>query len=253
MVKKKKVYFRFYEELNDFLPKLKKNIKFTHLFTGNPSVKDVIESIGVPQAEIDLILVNGKSVNFSYIINDEEDISVYPVFELLDISNVTKLKNRPLRNTKFILDVHLGKLAKLLRLLGFDTYYRNNLDDKEIISISVKENRIILTRDIGILKNKNVSHGYWVRSQLPKQQIEEIIKKFDLSNKIKPFTRCTICNGKVVEVEKNQILHLLKPKTIKYFNNFYRCSKCNKIYWEGSHYLKMKKLAEYLILNNRTN
>ncbi len=253
MDNKKKVYFRFYEELNDFLPKLKKNINFTHHFTGNPSVKDVIESIGVPQAEIDLILVNGKSVNFSYIINDEDDISVYPVFELLDISNVTKLKNRPLRKTKFILDVHLGKLAKLLRLLGFDTYYRNNLDDKEIISISARDNRIILTRDIGILKNKNVTHGYWVRSQLPNQQIEEIIKKFDLSNKIKSFTRCTICNGKVTKVKKNQISHLLKPKTIKYFDNFYKCSKCNKIYWEGSHYLKMKKLVENLILNNKNN
>ena len=121
-----KATFRFYEELNDFLPKEKRKKRFEHNFIDRASVKDVIESFGVPHTEVDLIIVNGESKNFSYIINDGDDISVYPVFESIDISNLQKLRPEPLREPKFILDVHLGTLARYLRMLGFDTNYRND-------------------------------------------------------------------------------------------------------------------------------
>ncbi|MCD4696611.1 MAG: Mut7-C RNAse domain-containing protein, partial [Bacteroidales bacterium] len=143
------------------------------------------------------------------------------------------------RKTKFILDVHLGKLARYLRMLGFDTLYENNYPDPQIIDIAKKEKRIILTRDVGILKNSAVTHGYWVRSQNPREQLREVITRFDLSVNIKPLFRCMECNGIIEKVDKKEIIDQLKPKTKKYFNEFFRCTQCKKVYWEGSHYKKM--------------
>lgn len=208
------------------------------------TVKDVIESLGVPHTEIDLILVNGESVSFRYKPCIDDRVSVYPVFESLDISQVTRLRPEPLRVSRFILDVHLGKLAKYLRMLGFDTLYRNDYEDNEIIDISARDKRIILTRDLGILKNSRVTHGYWIRSQQPGEQAAEVIRRFDLSKSIKPLNRCIECNGKIREVEKAEIIEQLKPKTIKYFDEFYRCTNCGKVYWEGSHFSKMQGKIE---------
>jgi uncharacterized protein with PIN domain len=235
------IQIRFYEELNDFLPKKKRKVIFQHTYNGMMTIKDVIESLGVPHTEVDLILVNGESVNFNFKTKNNDLVAVYPVFESLDISNVTKLRPEPLRITKFVLDVHLGKLARYLRMLGFDTLYQNNYSDPEIIDISLKEKRIILTRDLGILKNGSVTHGYWLRSQKPKEQLEEVIKRFDLSSNIRPLNRCINCNGSIVIVEKQKIADQLKPKTIRYFDEFFQCTNCRKVYWEGSHYHRMVK------------
>jgi len=239
--------FRFYEELNDFLPPECKKTMFPYHFNGHPAIKDSIEAIGVPHTEVDLILVNGKSVSFEYQLKPGDRISVYPVFESLDISPIVKLRDKPLRDIKFIVDVHLGKLAKLLRMFGFDTLYQNNFLDPEIIIRSVNENRVIITRDIGILKNKSVTHGYWVRSTFPEQQIKEVIKRFDLKSQVLPFHRCINCNGVLLPVDKNEILEKLQPKTIKYYNEFYRCSDCGNIYWQGSHYIKMMEKINNLM------
>lgn len=208
------VSFRFYDELNDFLPKEKRKKTFSYNFRYNQSAKDAIEALGIPHAEVDLILVNGNSVDFSYVLKNGDYVSVYPVFESLDISLVSRLRNAPLRQVKFILDVHLGKLCKYLQILGFDTYYRNDLEDSEIVSISVNENRIILTRDIGILKNGKVTHGYWVRSQNSRQQLWEVIHRFDLENILQPFYRCISCNGLIHPVEKEKIEYLLRENRI---------------------------------------
>jgi len=236
----KQATFRFYEELNDFLPKDNRKVAFVHTFSGNPSIKDQIEAIGVPHVEVDLILVNGESVDFSYILQDKGYVSVYPVFETFGIAPVSHLRAKPLRVAAFILDVHLGKLAKYLRMLGFDTLYRNDNDDPEIIRISLSEHRIILTRDIGLLKVKTVSHAYFVRSQHPKGQLTEVLKHFDLYQAIDPFNRCIKCNGQLEPVDKKGIIHRLEPLTIKYFNEFYRCTDCQSIFWEGSHFDRMQ-------------
>jgi len=236
--------FRFYEELNDFLPVEKRKKQFNYSYTFNQTVKDAIEAMGVPHTEVDLILVNGNSVGFEFRLQNNDHISVYPVFESFDISPITKLRPEPLRQTKFILDVHLGKLCKFLRMLGFDCYYRNDLEDDEIIRISIEENRIILTRDIGILKHGLVTHGYWLRSQDSKEQLIEVISKFNLQSQIRPFYRCTLCNGLVKNIDKQKIAPLIEENTIKYFEDFYQCSTCKQVYWEGSHYKNMKKLIE---------
>ncbi|HEX2970369.1 MAG TPA: Mut7-C RNAse domain-containing protein [Bacteroidales bacterium] len=231
--------FRFYEELNDFLPVARKKQQFIYKFDGNPSVKDIIESLGVPHPEIDLILINGESVDFSAKVKDGDSISVYPVFESLDISGIQHLRKEPLRNTCFILDVHLGKLAKNLRMLGFDSLYEKYLDDNEIIYIANNENRIILTRDRMLLKNGFVTHGYWIRSSDPGLQTAEVIKKFSLSDNMKPLTRCLECNTTVISVSKDEIIEKLPPRTRQYYNDFRRCPGCGRVYWKGSHYERM--------------
>jgi len=239
--------FRFYQELNDFLARKYRKKSFCYTFKNNPSIKDTIEAIGIPHTEVELILVNGKSVDFDYHLQNGDYVSVYPVFESLDISPIIKLHSKPLRITKFILDTQLGKLAKKLRMLGLDTLYKNSYKDKEIIKISREENRIILTRNKSLLKNNTVTHGYWIRNTDPDKQLQEIVRRFDLKGQIKPFTRCIECNGIMKPVNKKEIMDQLLPKTKKYYNEFYRCSHCNKIFWKGSHYQRMKKNINILV------
>ena len=238
------INIRFYEELNDFLSQQQRKIDFNHTLKKSRSIKDLIESIGVPHAEVDLIIVNGESVDFDYPVQDGDRISVYPVFESLDISPLKHCQPAPLRTTCFVLDVHLGRLAAYLRMLGFDTLYRNDYDDPTLADISADEHRILLTCDRRLLMRKQVTHGYFVRSRQPQKQILEILARFDLYNNQKPFTRCMHCNGKTHAVNKQDIETQLLPKTIKYYDEFYQCEDCGKIYWQGSHYLKMQEMID---------
>jgi hypothetical protein len=232
--------FRFYEELNDFLPSYKRKTSFSFSYKGNPSVKNAIEELGVPHVEVDMILVNGNSVDFSYRLKKDDQVSVYPVFESLDISNVQRLRAKPLRDPKFILDVHLGRLSKYLRLCGFDALFANDLNDREIINISLSEQRIILTRDRGLLKTSRVTHGSWIRSSKPGEQLKEVIKRFDLMKVLNPFTRCLECNGILEDVAMEKVADILLPKTRDFYKEFKKCKSCERVYWEGSHYKKMK-------------
>ncbi|MEJ2613360.1 MAG: Mut7-C RNAse domain-containing protein [Ignavibacteriaceae bacterium] len=238
----KTAFFRFYEELNDFLPKEKRKTRFEHNFIDRTSIKDMIESFGVPHTEIDLILVNGNSVKFSYLVKDKDDISVYPVFESLDISNIQHLRAKPLRNKKFILDVHLGTLARYLRMIGFDTMYKNDYNDDEIVDISLNEKRTILTRDKGILKRNAVTHGYWIRNQNPGLQLKEVAERFHLKNQIREFERCLECNARLTKIDKEKIVERLPPKVRQRQNNFWYCKNCDNIYWRGTHFEKMKEI-----------
>jgi uncharacterized protein with PIN domain len=204
--------FRFYEVLNDFLPSARKKQSFSVTFSGTPSVKDAIESLGVPHTEVDLILVNGKSVDFRHKLKNEDQVSIYPLFESFDISDVTHLRAKPLRVTRFICDVHLGRLARYLRLAGFDTICNLDYKDRQIVAVSLKENRIILTRDRGLLKNSQVTHGYWIRSAYPREQFKEVVEKFDLKKSFRSFTRCLECNENLIMVSKEEIsAQLLTP------------------------------------------
>lgn len=244
----KTVFFRFYEELNDFLPVEKRKTRFEHSFLDRTSIKDMIESLGVPHAEVDLILVNGNSVNFSYLVNNNDNISVYPVFESLDISDVQHLRAKPLRDKKFILDVHLGTLARYLRMIGFDTKYKNDYNENEIVDISIKESRTILTRNKGILKRNEVTRGYWIRNQNPELQLSEVTGRFNLRNQIREFERCLECNARLEKVDKAKITGRLPLKVKQYHNNFWYCKICDKIYWHGTHFEKMKEIINRLLI-----
>jgi len=205
--------FRFYEELNDFLPKHRRKTDFEAGFKGKRSIKAMIETLGVPHTEIDLVLVNGKSVDFNCILQDGDQVSVYPVFESLNITNVTLLRKIPLRRNKFIADINLGDLVKYMRALGFDLYYDPLLTTREIIKISKREHRIILTKSRKLLKFKDVTHGIFIRPGKTTEQIKRIIDSLNIKDNIKPFSRCLLCNTLLQSVPKEKIFDKIPPKT----------------------------------------
>ncbi len=236
--------FRFYAELNDFLPVIQRQTEFTVSFQVNTTVKHLIESLGVPHTEIDLILVNGESVDFTYRVQDGDRVSVYPVFESLNIKPLTRLWKHPLRQPRFIADTHLGRLAAYLRMAGFDTLYRNDYSDSELALLSQSESRIVLTRDRGLLKRNQVTHGFFVRHDEPFLQLVSVIERFDLHNELKPFTRCLRCNNLLDTVAKENILDRLPANTAQTFVEFKICYSCDKVYWKGSHYKRMSALIK---------
>jgi len=236
--------FRFYEELNDYLPPHRRRTSFKIAFKGRPSVKSMIEALGVPHPEIDLILVNGCSVGFDHPMEEGARVAVYPVFEAFDISPLVRLRPRPLRRTAFILDVHLGKLVRHLRLLGLNCHYDIDLDDSDIVRLSRQEDRIILTRDRRMLQVKAVRHGYWLRSTDPERQIGEVLARFDLGRQIRPFSRCLECNGRIRAVPKDVVAAQLPARTARDYHTFYRCGDCARVYWRGSHHAALTRRIE---------
>ncbi len=242
-----RAYFRFYEELNDFLHPDQRKRTLTYPFRGRPGIKDPIEALGVPHTEVELIMVYGESVGFDYQLRDGDRVAVYPVFESLDVSSLVRLRDAPLRRTAFVVDVNLGRLARYLRMCGFDTVYRNDYRDRDVARISAREHRIALTRDRRLLHHKAITHGYWVRATGSTEQLMEVIQRFDLNNQVEPFHRCLDCNGRVSPVDKRSIVDRLEPLTRKYYDEFHQCRDCGKIYWPGSHYQHMlERLAAVL-------
>jgi len=238
--------FRFYEELNDFLPDSQRKTSFQWPFFNTPAVRDVIQAIGVPHTEIDLVLVDGESVDFAHRLRGGERVAVYPVFERLDISPVVRLRPEALRDTRFIADSHLGKLARYLRMLGFDTAYERKIENAELIERSLTEKRIILTRSAEILKQNRVTHGYWLRHHAPRHQLQEVFHALDLSRQAKPFTRCMTCNGRIENADKAGMAGQIDPHILQRFSEFWRCRDCGKSYWKGSHHERMCNLIDDL-------
>jgi uncharacterized protein with PIN domain len=234
--------FRFYEELNDFLPREKQKQDFHHRFAPHQTIKDIIESLGVPHPEVELILIDGVSVDFSHRPPDGSRVAIYPMFESFDISAEVRLPGRPLRRIAFVLDVHLGKLARRLRLSGFDCLWRNDYDDAEIVAIAHDEHRCILTRDRRLLFARDITHGYWLRETDPDRQWREVLSRFDLVAQMRPFSRCPRCNGVVHTVSKSSVQDLLWPKTLRYYDDFYQCDSCHQVYWDGPHMPGLHKL-----------
>ncbi len=242
-------HFRFYAELNDFLLPARRGTVFAYEFPGNPSIKDVIESLGVPHGEVDLILANGEPVDFAWQARDGARISVYPVFESLDVSPIARVRPRPLRDSRFILDGHLGRLAAYLRMMGFDVLWRNDSSDEQLAHLSRAEGRILLTRDRELLKRKAVTHGYWVRETNPQRQLPEILQRFDLLRSIAPFRRCLRCNRTLEPIEKELIADRLPARIRERHTEFRICRSCDKIYWKGSHHDRMQRLIDQAVAN----
>lgn len=226
---------RFYAELKDFLGPAHRSGTVVHTFRVPGSVKDVIETYGVPHTEVEIILVRGESVDFSYQVQDGDRISVYPMFESFDVSPLLRLRPEPMRQVRFVLDGHLGTLARYLRLLGFDTAYAPNPSDRQLIRMATADGRILLTRDVGLLKNRAVTHGHFVRSDLPRQQVLDVVNRFQLGGRLQPYSRCLACNEVLEPVAKDAIAHRLPPLTRQYVNEFRTCPGCRKDYWRGAH------------------
>lgn len=214
----------------------------TVTFELQPAVKDLIEAEGIPHTAIFKIEANGQRSDLSYNVNEGDSIRIYP-FELVDTSNLDPVFVSP---SSFITDVHLGKLTKTLRLLGIDTTSNQKWDDNDIIQHSNREHRMMLTRDRGLLKRNDARFGYWVQSTDPDRQVEEIFNRFALKEKLQPFTRCMECNGKLQTVSLEEVADRVPPKVKEWQEEFYLCTGCEKVYWEGSHFEKLKEKVDYL-------
>jgi uncharacterized protein len=230
------VELRAYAELNDFLARDDRGRAVRRPFRPHQTVKDIIEAAGIPHTEVDLIVVGGDPVGFGHRPTSGDRIAVYPVFETLDIGPVNRLRPSPLREPRFVLDVHLGRLARLLRLVGFDAAWANDLDDDRLAAIGRTEHRIVLTRDRGLLKRREVTHGLFVRSDRPFDQAVDVLRRLDLGARLAPFTRCMGCGGALEPVAKADVWDRLPPRTRAHYDEFERCTVCGRIYWRGSHH-----------------
>ncbi len=246
------VEFRFYEELNDFLPARVRKRPFYYALPRDATVKQAIEALGVPHTEVDLILVNGGSVGFGHRLSDGDRVSVYPQFEALDITPVLRLRDRPLRRPSFVADAHLGALARYLRMLGFDTLFRNDYGDAELVSISLAERRTLLSRDRSLLMRRELNHGIFVRAVDPKAQVREVVRRVDLARMVDPFSRCTVCNGTLDAVDKAAVAHRILIDVLKAHDAFWSCLACARIYWRGSHYRRMRSFVDEIVAGSVT-
>lgn len=232
--------FRFYGELNDFLPPARRHAIFDYVFDRRASIKDVIEALGVPHTEPARIEVGGRVAGFGHILADRERVDVQPG----TASRGSDLRPPVPRPPRFVLDTHLGTLARYLRLFGFDSRYRNDHDDATLAAISAREGRILLTRDRALLKRGAVVHGRFLRADEPRRQLGDVFIHFSLADAAVPFQRCTRCNGLLRDVDKQHIADRLEPKTRRYYRRFRQCASCGQIYWRGSHFRHLAGLVE---------
>jgi uncharacterized protein len=238
------VEVRAYAELNDFLAPELRGATVRRPFRPHQTVKDVLEAMGIPHTEIDLILVNGDPADFGHRPTAGDRIAAYPMFEALDVGSTTRLRPLPLRDPRFVVDVNLGRLARLLRVLGFDVWWSSDADDATLAHVSLDEQRILLTRDRGLLKRRAITHGLFVHSQDPEEQTLEVIRRLDLRQRLAPLTRCLHCNGKLAPVAKHEVIDRLEPLTRRYYEEFSRCAECGRIYWAGSHHARLLGIVE---------
>ena len=239
--------FRFYEELNDFLAPDRRGREFTSPCARAATTKHMIEALGVPHTEVELVLVNGESVGFESLLADGDRVAVYPKFESFDVTPLLRLRSRPLRETRFVADAHLGGLAHLLRMMGFDTLYDNPFHDDEIEHLAQAQARIVLTRDRELLKRRNIAHGCYVRALHSEPQLREVFERLDLARSARPFTRCLSCNGTLQPVAKAEVEALLPPQVRERHQRFSRCAGCARVFWEGSHWRRMCERVDALL------
>lgn len=237
---------RVYAELNDHLPPCQRQQPQEIPCQPGMTLAGLLARSSIPQEEIDLVLVNGRSRDLSYTPEVDDRIALFPVFERLDITPITRLDNRPLRRTRFILDVHLGGLARKLRLLGFDTLYFTFCDDAELIAAANREQRLLLTRDRGIMLSTVLLRGYYVQAIRTDLQLAEVLNHFDLKRQFNPFSRCMMCNGLIHAIEKREIVDRISPATAACFDDYYQCDRCARIYWKGTHFKRMQSYIKRL-------
>lgn len=241
----KQISIRLHESLNDFLPAARRGRTLDHRFVGRVSVKDLIESLGVPHTEVAQILVNGSPVGFESRVQDGDRLDVFA--ESPERPPSALLRPRWSGEPRFVLDAHLGRLARYLRMLGFNTLYRNDYADADLARIAHAGPRILLTRDPGLLKRSSIAYGYFVRSSEPRAQAREILRRYALARQVIPFRRCLRCNGTLLPVGKAEVSAQLLPQTRALYERFHRCADCGQVYWEGSHHERMRQLIRELL------
>lgn len=239
--------FRFYEELNDFLAPARRRHAFDCACARAATVKHMIEALGIPHTEVEMVLVNGESAGFERILKEGDRVAVYPKFEAFDVSPLLRLRGQPLRVVRFVADAHLGGLARLLRMAGFDTLYDNGFDDNQIETIATRQGRIVLTRDRELLKRRSITHGCYVHALRPARQLCEIFERLDLARSARPFTLCLDCNAPLRAIDKALALQRIPPRAAAIYQQFSTCDVCQRVFWKGSHWKSMRALLDQIV------
>ncbi|MFC3997388.1 Mut7-C RNAse domain-containing protein, partial [Nocardiopsis sediminis] len=219
------VRLRFAAELRFFLPaRLRRaEVRLTH--EGTSTVGHLVEAAGVPLPEVGRLAVGGRRVEPSH--RPAPGATV-------EVSGVERPQRAPYSPLRFVLDVHLGALARRLRLLGVDTAYANDLDDDALIDQANAEQRVLLTQDRALLHRRSLGSGAYVRGSAPDDQMRDVIERF--VPPLAPWTRCPACNGPVAPVDKDAIADRLEPGTRRTYDTFTQCGSCGRLYWPGAHH-----------------
>jgi len=240
------VFLRCYAELNDYLPARRRQRELVVPLSDAATVDGLIAGLGIVADAVEVVLVNGASCPLDQALQDGDRVSLYPMFESFDVTPLLRLRGRPLRRVRFVADAHLGRLARNLRLLGFDTLFENDLGDDELARISSQERRILLSRDRRLLRRRVVSHGLWIPATRPHEQVVYVVGRLDLYGLFSPFTRCTVCNGMLSTADTDMPDLQVPPRVRAVFETFWRCDGCGRVYWRGSHYDRLRAFVEQL-------
>ena len=237
------VRLNFHGDLGFFLRRRSAQLTIERQLGERTSVKDVVESCGVPHPEVDLILVGDQPVDFAYVLDRDAAIDIHPVGSEITLFPGNRLQVKEIK--KFVADGHLGKLIRYLRLLGIDVAYDSVAEDRQLLELAGAEDRALLTRDRRLLMHAIVRHGYYLRSQDSLEQTIEVLRRFQLLT-LAPFTRCLRCNAVLKSVQKADVIERLEPLTKIYYEQFRNCTGCGQIYWSGSHFGKLQKRVELI-------
>ena len=220
--------FLFHGGLNAFLVRERRGVAFTIDCARAATLKHAIEALGVPHTEIAQITVNGEPAALSRIVREDDVVEVFPMER--DRSPAIPL---------FFADAHLGGLARLLRMLGFDTAFAPALHDREILRVVSDERRVLLSRDRELLKCRDVLQGCYVRALKPQAQLQEVAARYALERHMRPFTRCLSCNLPLRAIDRDAAAGRIPERIARLYDTFVRCPACDRIYWQGSHWLRM--------------
>lgn len=239
---------RLYGALRDFLPRSRRRaLQLEVSLRGRPGVKDVLESLGVPHPEIELLIVDGEPHGFTTRVAPGARIAAYPRFHGIELSAGPLATPRPAPPVRFALDGHLGGLARALRLLGFDATWQPQIEDVVLVAHATGEHRVLLTRDVGCLKRGEVVLGHWVRNTAPEQQLLEVLEHFELGTSLHPFTRCLICNVVLLARRAVEVRDRVPPRVAERHLLYRQCPQCLRIYWQGTHAESLTRRLERVL------
>ncbi|RKG93520.1 Mut7-C RNAse domain-containing protein [Corallococcus terminator] len=237
---------RFHGALNDFLAPERRNVAFTHALQGSPSVKDLIESLGPPHPEVAVVLVDGDPVGFEHRAEADTSLVVYPALQAPRVPPESRVGPPLPEMPRFVLDVGLGRLSGFLRMLGFDTLWRNDFADDHLARLSRQESRVLLTRDLGVLKRSEVVHGYFPRATDPAHQLVEVVRRYELTSRMRPFSRCMACNAPLTTATPDEVQGRVPEGVAGRHSHFRQCPGCQRVFWPGTHHDRMQALVDTL-------
>ncbi|MEV5568448.1 Mut7-C RNAse domain-containing protein [Spirillospora sp. NPDC052269] len=224
-------------ELLFFLPAARRRERQRIAWDGTSSLGHVIESLGVPLPEVGTLTADGAAVEPSHRPASGAVVRVGPVARPQEVP-LDPGQAAP----RFLLDVHLGTLARRMRLIGLDTAYHNDMDDPELVVQANEERRVLLTQDRGLLMRRALWFGAYVRSPRPDDQLHDLLERF--APELAPWTRCTACNGTLVPVDKAEIERELAEGTRRSYDAYGRCADCGRVYWRGAHGDHLQEIVE---------